>query len=141
MTPSLLANALLSDGRRVDIRVADARIADIAPSDHNRRWRDRIDLAGALILPGLIDGHIHLDKTLLGMPFTPHRPGDNVAERIRLEKELRRGYVPVEERAMRLVEQVVAYGTVALRTHVDIDDEAGLDGLHALLRARGGRAI
>ena len=37
---------------------------------------------------------------------------------------------------MRLVEQVVAYGTVALRTHVDIDDEVKLDGLHALLKVR-----
>jgi cytosine deaminase len=37
---------------------------------------------------------------------------------------------------MRLVEQVVSYGTVALRTHVDIDDEVKLDGLHALLKVR-----
>ena len=35
-----------------------------------------IDLAGALLLPGFVDGHIHLDKTLLGLPFQPHRPGD-----------------------------------------------------------------
>ena len=138
MTPSLLANALLGDGRRADIRVADGRIADIAPvGSLTAADPDKVDLAGALILPGLIDGHIHLDKTLLGMPFTPHRRGASVAERIRIEKELRRGLgVPVEERAMRLVEQVVAFGTVALRTHVDIDDEARLDGLHALLRVR-----
>jgi cytosine/adenosine deaminase-related metal-dependent hydrolase len=138
VTPSLLANALLGDGRRADIRVADGRIADIAPvGSLTAADPDKVDLAGALILPGLIDGHIHLDKTLLGMPFTPHRRGASVAERIRIEKELRRGLgVPVEERAMRLVEQVVAFGTVALRTHVDIDDEARLDGLHALLRVR-----
>jgi cytosine/adenosine deaminase-related metal-dependent hydrolase len=37
---------------------------------------------------------------------------------------------------MRLVEQVVAFGTIALRTHVDIDDEVKLDGLHALLKVR-----
>lgn len=138
MTPSLLANALLSCGRRADIRIADGRIAAIAPlGSSTAADADRIDLAGALILPGLIDGHIHLDKTLLGMPFTPHQRGASVAERIRIEKELRRGLsIPIEERAMRLIEQVVAFGTVALRTHVDIDDEARLDGLHALLRVR-----
>jgi cytosine/adenosine deaminase-related metal-dependent hydrolase len=134
----LIADALLPDGRRVDIRIAGGKIAEIggvgstsAPSS------DRIDLAGALVLPGLIDGHIHLDKTLLGLPFRPHRAGASVAERIRIEKELRRSVsLPVEARATRLVEQVVAFGTVALRTHVDIDDDVKLDGLHALLKVR-----
>ncbi len=37
---------------------------------------------------------------------------------------------------MRLIEQIVAYGTVALRTHVDIDNEVTLDGLQALLKVR-----
>jgi cytosine/adenosine deaminase-related metal-dependent hydrolase len=37
---------------------------------------------------------------------------------------------------MRLIEQVVAHGTVALRTHVDIDEDVKLDGLHALLKVR-----
>jgi cytosine/adenosine deaminase-related metal-dependent hydrolase len=138
VTPSLLANALLTDGRRADIRLADGRIAEVAGGGSlNAAVVERIDLAGALVLPGLIDGHIHLDKTLLGLPFQPHRRGASVAERIRIEKELRRGLtVPVEERAMRLIEQVVAFGTVALRTHVDIDDEVRLDGLHALFRVR-----
>jgi cytosine/adenosine deaminase-related metal-dependent hydrolase len=138
LTDTLLADALLSGGRRVDIRVADGKIAEIGdagsaavPSD------ERIDLAGALVLPGLIDGHIHLDKTLLGLPFQPHRPGASVAERIKAEKELRRSVsLPVEARAMRLVEQVVTFGTVALRTHVDIDDEVKLDSLHAILKVR-----
>src|SRR6185295_977172 len=110
LTATLIADALLPDGRRVDIRIAGGKIAEIggvgstsAPSS------DRIDLAGALVLPGLIDGHIHLDKTLLGLPFRPHRAGASVAERIRIEKELRRSVsLPVEARATRLVEQVVA---------------------------------
>ena len=51
---------------------------------------EAIDLGGALLVPGFVDGHIHLDKTLLGLPFQPHRPGDSVAERIAREKELRR---------------------------------------------------
>src|SRR4029079_4388846 len=70
-------------------------------------------------------------------PFQPHRAGASVAERIRIEKELRRSLaLPVEARATRRGEQVVGYGTVALRTHVDIDDEVKLDGLHALLKVR-----
>jgi cytosine deaminase len=138
VTPTLLTDALLPGGRRVDVRLADGTIAAISDAGGTpASVGERIDLAGALLLPGLIDGHIHLDKTLVGLHFQPHRPGASVTDRIRIEKELRRSLtVPVEVRATRLVEQVVSYGTVALRTHVDIDDEVRLDGLHALLRLR-----
>jgi cytosine/adenosine deaminase-related metal-dependent hydrolase len=135
LTDLILANATLPDGQRADVRIAAGRIAAIAPSLETDA--ERIDLDGALVVPGFVDGHIHLDKTLLGMPFQPHRRGDTVAERIARERELRRdlGY-PVEERARRLIRQVVAFGTTALRSHVDIDSEVGLSGLHALLKAR-----
>lgn len=137
-TPIVLADALLPNGRRVDIRVDAGKIGRIAAAGGALGSEsERVPLDGALVLPGLVDGHIHLDKTLLGLPFIPHRPGDGVAERIAAEKALRRTLtLPVEARAMRLIEQVVAFGTIALRTHVDIDDEVGLAGLHALLRVR-----
>jgi cytosine/adenosine deaminase-related metal-dependent hydrolase len=134
----ILANAFLPDGRRVDVGIEGGRISAIAQTGApSPAHAERIDLAGALLVPGFVDGHIHLDKTLLGLPFQPHRDGDTVAERIAREKELRRALnYPVEERAKRLIRQVAAYGTTALRTHVDIDTEIGLSSLHALLRVR-----
>ncbi len=138
MTSIILADATLRDGRRADIRVSGGRIAAIVEAGAAPRdGEQRIDLSGALLVPGMVDGHIHLDKTFVGLPFQPHRAGDTVAERIAREKELRRELrYPVEERAKRLIRQVVAHGTTALRSHVDIDTEVGLSGLHALLRAR-----
>lgn len=135
MTDAILGNAVLADGRQVDLGIEGGRIAAIAAA--GSMALPTLDLGGALIVPGFIDGHIHLDKTLLGRPFVPHRRGDAVAERIAREKELRRdlGY-PVETRARNLLSQVVALGTTALRTHVDIDAEVGLAGLQALLRVR-----
>ena len=32
---------------------------------------------GMLVLPPLVDGHIHLDKTLLGLPWVPNRAEGN----------------------------------------------------------------
>lgn len=136
--PLVLTDAVRADGRRADIHVVDGKIsaltdvgASIAPGT------ERIDLAGSLVIPGLVDGHIHLDKTLLGLPFIPHIPGNSVAERVAAEKSLRRSLtVPVEQRAARLLAQVVASGTIAMRSHVDIDDLVRLDGLHALLKLR-----
>ena len=91
----------------------------------------------ALLVAAFVDGHIHLDKTLLGRPFQPHLRGETVAERIAREKEMRRDLAhPVEERARHLIRQVVGYGTAAVRSHVDIDSEVRLSGLHALIGAR-----
>jgi cytosine/creatinine deaminase len=138
VTPTLLVNATLSDGRRADIHIEGGRIAVIAEARVAPTPGDEaIDLGGALLVPGFVDGHIHLDKTLLGLPFQPHRLGDSVAERIAREKQLRRELrYSVGDRAKRLIGQIVAFGTTALRSHVDIDTEVGLSGLHALLRVR-----
>lgn len=140
MTLTLLANVTLADGERRDVHIDGGRVAAIvAPGAPAPDGAERIDLAGALLVPGMVDGHIHLDKTLLGLPFQPHRPGDSVAERIAREKELRRelGY-SVQARAMALIHQIVAHGTTAARSHVDIDTEIGLSSLHALLEVRQG---
>jgi cytosine/adenosine deaminase-related metal-dependent hydrolase len=134
----VLANANLADGTRVDVRIAGGRISAVQPANGATPVDTcRLDLDGALLLPGLVDGHLHLDKTLLGLPFQPHLPGDSVAQRIAAEKTLRRDLpLSVEERAGKLVRQIAAYGTTSIRSHVDIDTEVGLAGLHALLRLR-----
>jgi len=50
--------------------------------------REVVDGRGRLALPGLVDGHIHLDKTLLGLPWQPHIPGGSVRERVAAEKRV-----------------------------------------------------
>ena len=137
-----LAGALLDDGRRVDVRIADGRIAAIepaggGPTGGGPAGETVIDLGGRLLTPAFVDGHIHLDKTLLGLDWQPHLPGDSIAERIAAEKQLRAGLaVPLAARAARLIEQVVTFGTTRLRCHVDVDPTIGLSGLHALVELR-----
>ena len=44
-----------------------------------------------MVLPALVDGHIHLDKTLLGLPWVPNQAaGNRVADRIEAERRVRR---------------------------------------------------
>ena len=132
-----LINARLADGRLVDIGVTAGRITTIDRAAGAAATSGRLDLCGKLTLPGFVDGHIHLDKTLLGLPFQPHWAGSTVAERIAIEKRVLRDLpIPVETRAKTLVSQVSRFGTVALRSHVDIDTDWGLSNLHALLRVR-----
>lgn len=133
-----LRDARLADGRRVDVALADGRIAAVGPAG-SMAPGDGPTLAchGGLLSPSFVEGHIHLDKTLLGLPLVPHRPGATVADRIRNEKDLRKTLpLSIEARGGRLIEQVAAFGTGALRTHVDIDTEVGLSGLEAVLRLK-----
>jgi cytosine/creatinine deaminase len=95
-----------------------------------------IDCNGALALPGLVDGHMHLDKTLFGTPWFPQQAGPTRQSRIDTEKRLRAELPPVSTRARNLVEACIAQGTTAIRTHVDIDPDVGLTGLRDLCAIR-----
>jgi cytosine deaminase len=134
----LLRNARRAFGDRVDIRVRDGAIAEVGPKlEASGGDSLLLDADGALVIPGLIDGHLHLDKTLLGLPWKPHPAGPTLSERIEAEKHLRHALpLSVEDRAANLIRRVLSNGTVHLRTHVDIDPEIGLENLYGVLSAR-----
>ena len=131
-----IANATLPDGGRHDIEVSGGRIAALLPASGTAD--DSLDLGGALVLPPLVDGHIHLDKTLLGLPWVPNQAaGNRVADRIEAERRVRAARtVPESETGANLVRQVVASGTLHMRSHVDIDNQLGLRNLHEILKVR-----
>ena len=135
----LLRNARGADGRAVDVTIAGDRIATVTAMGEGPRPVDAVefDCEGGLLVPSFVEGHIHLDKTLLGLPLVPHRAGGTVADRIRAEKDLRATLdAPIELCGGQLIEQVATYGTGTLRTHVDVDTERRLSGLEALLRLK-----
>jgi cytosine/adenosine deaminase-related metal-dependent hydrolase len=132
----MLTNMRLPRGERRSIGVSGAGhfvdAADLASSPHTR-----IDCDANVVIPGLVDAHLHLDKTLLGGAWRSHTASDSVAERIRNERlERRRIPVPLSVRAEALLQLAISQGTTALRTHVDIDDDIGLEGLEAILNLR-----
>lgn len=140
MQPILLCNARLADGQTADLLVIDGIVAAVGPCGSLTQPPGapplRIDLTGQLLLPSLVDGHTHLDKTLWGMPWRPHAAGDERESRIELEKQERASLPPPEIRAESLLRAMIAQGTTATRTHADIDPEAGLRNLHALLAVK-----
>lgn len=125
----ILANARLPGSDLMDITLSEGRIAAIAPA----AGREGLDLAGALLLPALVDGHVHLDKTLWGLPWRPNSGAANVQGRIANEREHRKALPPVAERGANLLRQMIAMGTTALRTHTDVDDAYGLANFHATM--------
>ena len=135
----LIANAVLADGTHRHIDVERGRIAALLPAEADVPARDDVlDVAGALLLPPLVDGHIHLDKTLLGLPWIANQSaGNRVADRIEAERRVRAARtVPEAETGSNLVRQVMASGTLHMRSHVDIDNQLGLGNLHEVLKIR-----
>jgi len=126
----MIRNATLPDGSRHDIEIKDGRITALRSPTASE--------PAVFLLPPLVDGHIHLDKTLLGLPWVPNQAAGNaVADRIEAERKVRASRTVSEtETGANLVKQVVASGTLHMRSHVDIDNQLGLKNLHAILAVR-----
>lgn len=92
-----------------------------------------------MVLPGLVEGHIHLDKGFIGDTWKPHRPctaGFSVRERVAFEKEALAKAKPVPVRAAAMIDLCVAHGTSHMRSHVDIDPDFGLSNLEHIVAMR-----
>ena len=132
---TLLADVRLADGRSADIRMAEGVIDVIGPS-LDAEGACVIEGGGLLVLPGMIDGHVHLDKTLTGLPWMPYPAGPDRASRIAAERGLRTRLPPPAERASNLVRKAIAAGATAFRSHADIGPDIGLRHVEALLEVK-----
>jgi cytosine/adenosine deaminase-related metal-dependent hydrolase len=86
---AFLANCRLGDGRLVDIGISGGKITVVgegAASLSNNM--PALDIGGDLVLPGLVDGHVHLDKTLTGLPWMGHTAGPTRMSRIETDKTI-----------------------------------------------------
>lgn len=132
----LVHDVRLADGRTVDLLVENGRIAGLGPALETGPDIERIDGEGCLALPGLVDGHAHLDKTLWGTPWHSHRAGPTLLDRIENERRVlgTLGLSP-QRQGERLLHHMLGRGTTHVRTHVDVGPEIGLSHLHGVQAA------
>lgn len=136
MVDLLLRRARVSDDADlVDIAVTDGRIAAIGPTLDGPASTE-IDCAARVVVPGLIESHVHLDKALLDGRAAA--PDDTLAGAIALTGELKRGFTApdVAARARRVLERAIGHGTTLIRAHPDVDPIVGLLGVEVLLELR-----
>jgi len=84
-----------------------------------------------------VEAHTHLDKTLWGMPWYRNDVGPDITDRIENERRWRAasGHDAAAQ-SLALAQAFLAQGTTRLRTHVDIDTDAGLKHLEGVLATR-----
>ncbi|MHA6480689.1 amidohydrolase family protein [Paenibacillus sp. strain BS8-2] len=95
------------------------------------------DAKGMLLLPSFRDMHIHLDKTYYGGPWRAVRPAANgIFDRIAEEQTLLPQLLPTaQERAQKLIDLILGYGSTHVRSHCNIDSTVGLRNLEHLKKA------
>ena len=136
---TLFTSAKFPDGTLNDIAVTAGRISAIAPSGNNPTAADTIDLAGTLVIPSFVEGHVHLDTSFHGDVWRPHVPysnGFNVQERVAIQAANMAAAAPMAERAKSQLELCLSHGSTRMRSHVMVDGSVGLKSLETILAVR-----
>jgi cytosine deaminase len=118
-----------------DIGIAAGRIAAIAPSlPAGSDPEERLD--GYLVLPGLVETHIHLDKSCIidRCSIVAGTLQEAIAETARAKAAFTEA--DIETRARGTLEKAILAGTQFMRTHVEIDPRIGLKGFNVLGRLK-----
>lgn len=116
--PAALCDGLegtdLGDGlMRADLAVADGRITPLRPARETR------DMGGRIAVPGLVDAHVHLDKSLTAHRTGVSRTGLAEAVDLSIADAPHRTLPDLIARMDRAIAMAHANGTVALRSHLD----------------------
>src|SRR5215468_11326057 len=133
MLDLVIANARLSrsEDRTVDVGIARGCIVAIEPAI--AADAPRHDAAGLLCCAGLIETHIHLDKSRIVDRCSPE-PSRSQPDHMRRVQAIK-GTFTVEdiyERAKATLESCLKHGATRIRTHVEIDAPVGVRGVEAL---------
>jgi len=143
----LLETGFVSDERGIKatktelfcIEVNAGKITKIFPNDP--KLATAVDAKGYLMLPAFSDMHVHLDKTLYGLPWQAQSPKKRtVLEMIAYEQEIIPELLQTSTtRAEQLIDLLQNYGTTFARTHFNVDTTSGLRSLENLQKALDSR--
>jgi cytosine deaminase len=122
----LEANAL----RVADIGVAGGSI--VAIESGLKTDTREIDASGCLVVPGMVETHIHLDKTCI-LDRCRIEEG-TVAEAVRQTASAKRDFTveDIYARGRKTLERCISHGTMRMRTHVELDPGIGMIGFEAI---------
>lgn len=118
----------------VDIGVRGGVIVEIAPWIEAQAQEIAAD--GRLVTAGLVDTHVHLDKSCIAGRCNCQ--SGTLQEAIASVAEIKRGFTEddIYQRGRRTLEKAILQGTNRMRTHVEVDPRIGLKGFHAVRALR-----
>ncbi|WP_425960435.1 amidohydrolase family protein [Rhizobium nepotum] len=138
-TKTVFTNAKIAGGLLRDVHVEAGRIISIEPAGSDTASASIIDIAEDLLVPGFVEGHIHLDTSFYGDKWMPHRPctnGFDVHERVAFQAENMAIAAPMDKRARDQLDLCIGNGTLHMRSHAMVDGSVGLKSLETILAVR-----
>lgn len=134
MDDILIRNVRPFGGEPDDLYICNGRFAD--PSGVGSAPVE-IDGSGQIALPGLVEAHTHLDKTLIGMDWFENRVGPTRNHRIAADRQAKRELgIDARRQSARQVLQTLAFGVLHIRSHVDVDTEIGIANVEGVVAMR-----
>ena len=126
----ILRNAGIAGSPGQDIGIRDGSIMAIEPGLAGDG--EEIDVGGKLVSPGLIETHIHLDKSRIldRCTVAPNRGSDHMMR----VSAVKSGFTveDVYDRARATLDGCLVNGVTHMRTHVEVDPNVGLRSFEAL---------
>lgn len=131
----VIRNVRPMGGETTSVTIREGRIAGYGQEVED--GAEALDGGGAILIPGLVEAHTHMDKTLLGMGWYRNEVGPRLIDKIENERMQRRvlGIDPARQSARQAV-LAASLGTTHIRTHVDVDTEVGVAGIEGVLETR-----
>ncbi len=86
----LLTNVRPMAGPTADVLIERGRIAAVGPGLAAPPGATVEDGQGELLLPGLVEAHTHLDKSLIGLPWYRNEVGPRLLDKIDNERANKR---------------------------------------------------
>jgi cytosine/creatinine deaminase len=129
-----IKNATLPDREGLwDVRIAKGHIVEIDTVIYATKEANILNADGCLLIPGLVDAHIHLDKALLldRYPAVDGTFTEAMEKTLQAKQEFT--IADIQARARKVIENAIAFGTTAMRVHVEVDPIIQLTALEALL--------
>lgn len=119
----------------VDVAIKNGRIEAIQ-ENLPQKAKEEIDGEGNVLIPGLVESHIHLDKALIA-DRKPNRSG-TLGEAIAVTAELKPTFTreDIQERAEKALLMLIRNGATTIRTHAEFDPAAGLTGFEEILKLK-----
>lgn len=138
MTASLLLrNVRPYAGATTDILIENGRISRVAQGIEAPAGVPVEDGRGEIVIPGLVEAHTHLDKSLWGLPWYKNEVGPKLLDKIDNERENKKrlNIDPYRQSARQSIQSSLM-GSTHIRSHVDVDTEHGLWGVEGVMRTR-----
>ncbi|WP_312588303.1 amidohydrolase family protein [Comamonas terrigena] len=136
-----LQNVRPMGGPACDLLIEQGRIAAMGTSLPLPEGAERIDGGGQLLLPGLVESHTHLDKTLWGQDWYVNEVGNQLVDKINNERAYRaQARHDSARQSLRMAREFLALGTTRIRSHADVDTDIGTRHVAGLLQTRADMA-